>query len=193
MAHVWLLIALVLLRFPLPLMIFIYTMFFMFLAHINISYPFIALILITTHMLSFTLIFSSSRVRSRRRSCYAAHVKGDSIPFCPPFRHISRSLPLLSSSCLLTDGNNRLGHPSPDIVHHVIHDNNLSCSSSSNNEVVCDECMWAKAHQLPYSVSSSHSSSPLDLVFSDVWGPGIDSFGRKNYYVSFIDDFSKFI
>jgi hypothetical protein len=38
-------------------MIFIYTMFFMFLAHINISYPFIALILITTHMLSFTLIF----------------------------------------------------------------------------------------------------------------------------------------
>jgi hypothetical protein len=29
-------------------------------------------------------------------------------------------------------------------------------------------------------------------VFSDVWGPAIDSVGRKNYYVSFIDDFSKF-
>jgi histone deacetylase 1/2 len=25
-----------------------------------------------------------------------------------------------------------------------------------------------------------------------VWGPTIDSFGQKNYYVSFIDDFSKF-
>jgi hypothetical protein len=28
--------------------------------------------------------------------------------------------------------------------------------------------------------------------FSDVWGPVIDSFGNKNYYVSFIDDYSKF-
>jgi hypothetical protein len=29
-------------------------------------------------------------------------------------------------------------------------------------------------------------------VYSDVWGPAPDSVGRKNYYVSFIDDFSKF-
>jgi hypothetical protein len=29
-------------------------------------------------------------------------------------------------------------------------------------------------------------------VFSDIWGPAIDLFGGKNYYVSFIDDFSKF-
>jgi hypothetical protein len=32
----------------------------------------------------------------------------------------------------------------------------------------------------------------LELVYSDVWGPAIDSFGQKNYYVSFIDDYSKF-
>jgi hypothetical protein len=29
-------------------------------------------------------------------------------------------------------------------------------------------------------------------VFSDVWGPAPDSVGRYKYYVSFIDDFSKF-
>jgi hypothetical protein len=28
--------------------------------------------------------------------------------------------------------------------------------------------------------------------FLDVWGPAIDSFSNKKYYVSFIDDFSKF-
>lgn len=28
--------------------------------------------------------------------------------------------------------------------------------------------------------------------FSDVWGPALDSMGRKKYYVSFIDDYSKF-
>jgi hypothetical protein len=36
------------------------------------------------------------------------------------------------------------------------------------------------------------SSQPLELVFSDVWGPAPKSVGRYKYYVSFIDDFSKF-
>jgi hypothetical protein len=45
---------------------------------------------------------------------------------------------------------------------------------------VCDACACAKAHQLPFPVSSSHSSAPLELVFSDVWASAIDSFGRKN-------------
>jgi histone deacetylase 1/2 len=57
---------------------------------------------------------------------------------------------------------------------------------------VCDACQQAKSHQLPYPKSTSESQFPLDLVFSDVWGPAPDSIGRKKYYVSFIDDFGKF-
>jgi hypothetical protein len=29
-------------------------------------------------------------------------------------------------------------------------------------------------------------------MYSNVWGPAIYSFGHKQYYVSFIDDYSKF-
>jgi hypothetical protein len=59
---------------------------------------------------------------------------------------------------------------------------------------VCDACACAKAHQLPYSVSTSRRALvPLELVFSDVWDPPIDSFGRKKYYVSFIYDYNKFV
>jgi hypothetical protein len=49
-----------------------------------------------------------------------------------------------------------------------------------------------KSHQLPYPKSNSVSSKPFELVFSDVWGPAPTSVGRHSYYVSFIDDFSKF-
>jgi hypothetical protein len=57
---------------------------------------------------------------------------------------------------------------------------------------ICDPCLRAKARQLPYSLSSSRAFAPLDLIHSDVWGPTIQSFGRKKYYVSFIDDYNKF-
>jgi hypothetical protein len=45
---------------------------------------------------------------------------------------------------------------------------------------------------LPYSKLTSVSSHPLELIFSDVWGPGPESVGRYKYYVSFVDDYSKF-
>jgi hypothetical protein len=56
---------------------------------------------------------------------------------------------------------------------------------------VCDACQQAKSHQLPYPKSSSVSSHPLELIFSDIWGPAPSSVGNYKYYVSFIDDFSK--
>jgi hypothetical protein len=65
------------------------------------------------------------------------------------------------------------------------------CSSESS-ESVCNACQQAKSHQLPYPVSTSHSSKPFELVFSDVWGPASELVGRQRYYVTFIDDFSKF-
>jgi hypothetical protein len=65
----------------------------------------------------------------------------------------------------------RLGHPSREIVRRVISTNKLPCSHfDSSSESICDACACAKAHQLPYPVSSSRSSAPLQLAFSDVWG-----------------------
>src|SRR6185312_7220264 len=86
----------------------------------------------------------------------------------------------------------RLGHPAFPIVERVLKNNDLSFSSDNSVESVCDSCQRAKSHQLPYGTSSSISTSPLELIFSDVWGPAPTSVGRYSYYVSFIDDFSKY-
>ena len=87
----------------------------------------------------------------------------------------------------------RLGHPSSTIVR-VLSQNDIPFSSSElNKEGVCDACQMGKSHQLPYPGSNSVSKAPLEKIFSDVWGPACDSINRKNYYVSFIDDYSKLV
>jgi hypothetical protein len=37
-----------------------------------------------------------------------------------------------------------------------------------NPASVCDACQLAKSHQLPYTVSLHQSTSPLELIFSNV-------------------------
>jgi histone deacetylase 1/2 len=85
----------------------------------------------------------------------------------------------------------RLGHASSFVVQQILRKNKLSYSPEIN-PYVCDSCQLAKSHQLPYPVSTSVSTVPLEQVFSDVWGPAPTSVGKHSYYVSFIDDFSKF-
>ena len=92
----------------------------------------------------------------------------------------------------MSQWHSRLGHPSSSVVKQVISSNNLPYLDEPSDKTVCDACQQGKSHQLPYPKSSSVSKFPLELVFSDVWGAAPESVGRKKYYVSFIDDFSKF-
>jgi histone deacetylase 1/2 len=87
----------------------------------------------------------------------------------------------------------RLGHPSFAVVNRVISQNNLPVIPDSSQASVCDACQQGKCHQLPFQKSTSVSAGPLDLVYSDVWGPAPNSVGNKSYYVSFIDDYSKHV
>ena len=86
----------------------------------------------------------------------------------------------------------RLGHPATPIVRHVLHRHHLPVESSNKEFLVCDACQQGKSHQLPFSVSSRVVTAPLELVFSDVWGYAQTSVSGHNYYVSFIDAFSRF-
>jgi hypothetical protein len=85
----------------------------------------------------------------------------------------------------------RLGHPSFQIVERVHREFSLTFQES-NRDFVCGPCQQAKSHQLPYPKSSSVSNHPLELIFSNVWGPAPESVGRYKYYVSFVDNYSKF-
>jgi hypothetical protein len=67
-----------------------------------------------------------------------------------------------------------------------------ACLKEASSESLCGACQRVKSHQLSFSVSSSVSKAPLELIFSDVWGPVPMSVGKFKYYVSFIDNYRKF-
>jgi histone deacetylase 1/2 len=69
------------------------------------------------------------------------------------------------------------------VIQQVFRRNKIAYTPEST-PYVCDSCQLA--------TSSSVSTAPLEQVFSNVWGPSPLSVGKHAYYVSFIDDFSKF-
>jgi histone deacetylase 1/2 len=86
----------------------------------------------------------------------------------------------------------RLGHPTSPIVHHVLYLHAPPIESSNKDIFMCDACQHGKSHQFPFPLSTLVIKTPLELIYSDVWGPAQTSVSGHNYYVSFIDAYSRF-
>lgn len=57
----------------------------------------------------------------------------------------------------------------------------------------CIHCLNGKMHQIPFPTFGFHASRPLELVYSNVWGPAPITFINDfQYYVLFVDAYSKF-
>ena len=85
----------------------------------------------------------------------------------------------------------RLGHPNSHVLKLVLD----QCNISSSNKVIsdfCASCCVGKSHRL-FSHASTLVYSPLELVFTDLWGPSHStSYSSFKYYLSFIDAFSRY-
>jgi hypothetical protein len=112
---------------------------------------------------------------------------------CPTSSSSASSCPVAYSSVTVSGDlwHSRLGHPSSSVVESIIRPNKLACAPSYVS-AVCDSCQCAKVHQVSFSHSTHVTSSPLELVHFDVWGAAITSVGGFKFYVSFLDDFSRF-
>jgi hypothetical protein len=153
----------------------------MFLNHLKILPPFIALHLVTMSFLNFTLISFFIKNRELRKTLLESRSKGGLYP-------LPCSTPTSASSkqvfSIIKVSTSRwhacLGHPSLAIVRFVLSKNSLPFSSSLLPEYVCDTCQQAKCHQLSYPISTSTSKAPLELIFSDVWVRLVTQFIKIN-------------
>jgi histone deacetylase 1/2 len=106
------------------------------------------------------------------------------------------SLPqAFSSTCLSTSADiwhRRLGHPSPRILHLLVK-KKVSCMTKCFN-FNCLACLLGKSCHLTLKTTGHQTLAPLDLIFSDVWGPSpmLSSDGFC-YFVIFMDAHTNFI
>ena len=125
----------------------------------------------------------------------ATLLKGPSKDGLYPLHSLPQIKPraLLGERVSTTQWHARLGHPSLRIVRQVFSKHHLAVSTN-NFPRVCHACQLGKSHRLPFYLSPSRSQFPLDLLFTDVWGPAPQLSNNGNrFYVCFINDFSKFI
>jgi hypothetical protein len=85
----------------------------------------------------------------------------------------------------------RFCHPSTTITNELVNLYQLPCNKEP--QASCVYCLQAKSHRLPFYPSTSNSTFPLQFLHSDVWGPcATVSNNDYKYYVTFIDDFSRY-
>ena len=71
------------------------------------------------------------------------------------------------------------------------------CKLSKFNKIlpdfVCKACCLGKIHMLPFPTFISEYQEPLQLVYSDLWGPSlVQSSNGYKYYIYFVDAFSRY-
>ncbi|KAL4590424.1 hypothetical protein LXL04_003353 [Taraxacum kok-saghyz] len=83
------------------------------------------------------------------------------------------------------DFHHTLRHPSAHL--------GLNFKSMSKLNFHCPSCSVNKSHKLPFGQNSFTADKPLQLIYSDVWGPVQKSIDGFAYYVVFVDYYSKYI
>lgn len=65
--------------------------------------------------------------------------------------------------------------------------------SNKAESVFCSACCMGKAHRLHSPQSQTQYHSPLELIFSDLWGPApVKSSQNFTYYITFVDAYTRF-
>ena len=100
---------------------------------------------------------------------------------------------VLSSFSIISMWHSHLGHLSLRIFHKFLSVLNISFPKEHLCSFSCNSCNINKSHMLSFSKTNITYSSPLDIIFSDVWTLPVSSSEGFHYYVIFVDHYTKYI
>lgn len=85
----------------------------------------------------------------------------------------------------------RLGHPSFHVLQFVLNKFKIRCSNSGLS--FCDSCKVGELHLLPFANCKIIAKKPLELLYSDSWGPSpVISTEGCRYYIIFVDFYTRY-
>ena len=88
-----------------------------------------------------------------------------------------------------------MGHPNSVVLSHILNSGLLGNKEqvSKNLSFDCSVCKLGKSKTLLFSSHGNRAEKCFDVVHSDVWGISlVISHARYKYFVTFIDDFSRY-
>ena len=89
----------------------------------------------------------------------------------------------------------RMGHIGKNALMQLKFQNDENIFHRHEINLICEECILAKATKhINHEISESKTFDFLELVRSDLFGPvNNPSFGNKKYFITFLDDYTKFL
>jgi hypothetical protein len=85
-----------------------------------------------------------------------------------------------------------LGHPNHQVLQFILNHPQIPLLRSKSNQLLCTPCQLAKSRKLPFCDSSRVTSTPLELIHSDIWISPVLSTNGYKYCIIFVDDFSRY-
>ncbi|XP_029127133.1 uncharacterized protein LOC109798946 isoform X2 [Cajanus cajan] len=87
---------------------------------------------------------------------------------------------------------NRLGHPNSHVLSTLLKSGSLG-NKDFSVPFDCTTCKLGKSKVLPFPNNASRATHCFDIIHSDVWGISpVVSHACYKYFVTFIDDYSRF-
>lgn len=85
----------------------------------------------------------------------------------------------------------RLGHLHEQAVKQLINKSVISSNYKTMSD--CDFCLRNKSSSLPHKVNNRVYAAPLDLIYTNIWGPApVTSSEVFWYYINFVDAATNF-
>ena len=91
----------------------------------------------------------------------------------------------------------KFGHPNHQVLTHIIKTAKSihlpAYQKQQMHQYICEACQMGKTHKLHFPITETKTSKTLELIHTDLWGPSpIISRDGYQYYISFVDDFSRY-
>jgi hypothetical protein len=132
----------------------------------------------------FRSLYFVIKDRLTRITLHQGPLKNGLYQFQPFSTSLSISHALVGKHTSLDHWHRRLGHLVFRVVQRILSTFMLPIKFNKNCGLY-SVCPIAKGHQLPFYDSSSSICNPLDLIYSNVWGPSpVLSINGNRYYVS---------